>query len=77
MANLGGTASVEIDAPIEKVWAVVEDVLSGARLAGRARRDDSARAGRAAAPTLVETENDIKVRRIKAQVRFRYEGPSD
>jgi hypothetical protein len=27
-------------------------------------------------PTLVETENDIKLRRIKAHVRFRYEGPT-
>jgi hypothetical protein len=27
-------------------------------------------------PTLVETENDIKVRRIKSHVRFRYEGPT-
>jgi hypothetical protein len=26
-------------------------------------------------PTLVETENDIKVRRIKAHVRFSYDGP--
>jgi hypothetical protein len=30
-------------------------------------------AGRA---TLVETENDIKVRRIKAHVRFSYDGPT-
>jgi hypothetical protein len=27
-------------------------------------------------PTLVETESDIKVRRIKATVRFTYEGPT-
>ncbi len=27
-------------------------------------------------PTLVETENDIKVRRIKARVRFSYAGPT-
>jgi hypothetical protein len=27
-------------------------------------------------PTLVETENDIKVRRVKARVRFSYEGPT-
>ena len=27
-------------------------------------------------PTLVETESDIKVRRIKSRVRIRYEGPT-
>jgi hypothetical protein len=27
-------------------------------------------------PVLVETENDIKVRRIKARVRFSYDGPA-
>ena len=27
-------------------------------------------------PTLVETENDIKVRKIKTQVRFHYEPPT-
>ena len=75
MANLGGTASVEIDAPLEKVWAVVEDVLSAPDWQGgldamtALERDESGRA------TLVETENDIRVRRVKARVRFRYDGP--
>jgi hypothetical protein len=27
-------------------------------------------------PTLVETENDIKVRRVKTRVRFAYDGPN-
>lgn len=76
MANLGGSASVEIDAPIEAVWAVVEDVLSAPAWQGGLdsmsplERDESGR------PTLVETENDIKVRRVKARVRFRYDGPT-
>jgi len=76
MANLGGSASVEIDAPIEDVWAAVEDVMTAPEWQGgldrmtALERDDSGRA------TLVETENDIKVRRIKAHVRFRYEGPT-
>ena len=76
MANLGGSASVEIDAPIEAVWAVVEDVLTAPEWQGgldamsALERDESGRA------TLVETENDIKVRRVKARVRFGYEGPT-
>jgi hypothetical protein len=55
---------------------VVEDVLiapewQGGMDAMTALEEDSE--GR---PTLVETESDIKVRRIKARVRFNYEGPT-
>lgn len=55
---------------------MVEDVLSAPDWQGgldsmRALEHDAE--GR---PTLVETENDIKVRRVKARVRFRYEGPT-
>jgi carbon monoxide dehydrogenase subunit G len=76
MAHLGGTASSEIDAPLDDVWAIVEDVLSapdwqgGLDAMSALERDDAGR------PVLVETENDIKVRRIKARVRFSYEGPT-
>src|SRR5947209_20548335 len=76
MARMGGSASAEIDAPLEEVWTVVEDVLSapdwqGGLVAVTAlERDDQGR------PTLVESENDIKVRRVKTQVRFSYDGPT-
>ncbi|MHB8241298.1 MAG: type II toxin-antitoxin system RatA family toxin [Solirubrobacteraceae bacterium] len=76
MAHLGGSASSEIDAPLQEVWAAVEDVLSAPDWQGgldamtALERDDAGR------PVLVETENDIKVRRIRAQVRFRYEPPT-
>jgi carbon monoxide dehydrogenase subunit G len=76
MGNLGGSASSEIDAPLEEVWKVVEDVLSAPEWQGgldgmtALERDADGR------PTLVETESDIKVRRIKARVRFHYEGPT-
>jgi carbon monoxide dehydrogenase subunit G len=73
---MGGSASAEIDAPLEEVWAVVEDVLSAPQWQGglvgmtALERDADGR------PTLVETENDIKVRRVKSQVRFSYDGPT-
>jgi hypothetical protein len=76
MAHLGGSASAEIEAPLDEVWRVVEDVLTapdwqGGLVAMRALEHDAD--GR---PTLVETENDIKVRRVKSQVRFHYDGPA-
>jgi len=73
---MGGSASEEIDVPLDEVWAVVEDVLTapdwqGGLVAMSAlERDDEGR------PTLVETENDIKVRHVKTEVRFRYEPPT-
>ena len=76
MAHMGGSASAEIDAPLEEVWAVVADVLTapdwqGGLVAMRAlETDDEGQA------TLVETENDIKVRHVKTQVRFSYDPPT-
>lgn len=76
MGNLGGSASSEIDAPLQDVWAIVEDVLAAPDWQGGLdamtvlERDDAGR------PLLVETENDIKIRRIKARVRFAYDGPT-
>jgi carbon monoxide dehydrogenase subunit G len=76
MAHLGGTASADIDAPLEQVWAVVEDVITAPDWQGGLDSISALEHDGDGRPTLVETENDIKVRRIKAHVRFRYEGPS-
>jgi hypothetical protein len=76
MAHLGGSASTDIDAPLEEVWRIVEDVLTAPDWQGgldamtAIEHDDDDR------PTLVETESDIKVRRVKAIVRFSYDGPT-
>jgi carbon monoxide dehydrogenase subunit G len=75
MAHLGGTASAEIEAPLQEVWAVVEDVMSAPDWQGGLDRMTALERDADGRPTLVETENDIKVRRIKAHVRFSYEGP--
>jgi carbon monoxide dehydrogenase subunit G len=76
MAHMGGTASAEIEAPLEQVWAIVEDVLTapewqGGLVALTALEHDGD--GR---PTLVESVSDIKIRHVKTQVRFSYAGPT-
>lgn len=76
MANLGGTASTEIDTPLEEVWAVVEDVLSAPDWQGGLDAMTALEHDANGRPTLVETENDIRVRRVKARVRFSYQGPT-
>jgi len=68
-----GNASAEIDAPLDEVWALVADVAlapewqDGLEALTPLERDEQGR------PTLVETESDAKVRRVKARVRFSYE----
>jgi Polyketide cyclase / dehydrase and lipid transport len=76
MGNIGGSASVEIDAPLEDVWAVVEDVMTAPEWQGGLDKMVALERDADDRPTLVETENDIKVRRVKAHIRFRYEGPA-
>ena len=76
MGHLGGSASVEIDAPLEDVWAVVQDVLAAPEWQGGLDKMTSLERDADGRPTLVETENDIKVKRVKARVRFSYEGPT-
>jgi carbon monoxide dehydrogenase subunit G len=76
MANLGGSSSAEINAPIEEVWKLVEDVekapdwQGGLKELEALERDDQGRA------TLVESSSDAKVRTIKSIVRFNYAGPT-
>ena len=76
MGRLGGTQSVEVDAPIDEVWALVEDVERAPDWQGGLDRltalehDDDGR------PTLCETETDAGVRKIKTKVRFSYDPPT-
>jgi Polyketide cyclase / dehydrase and lipid transport len=75
MAKLGGSASTEIDAPLDHVWAVVEDVLSAPEWQNGLISMEALDTDADGRPTLVEVENDIKVRRVKSEVRFAYDGP--
>ena len=73
MATIRGSSTAEIEAPIEQVWAVVEDVLTAPEWQGGLKdveeleRDDEGRV------TLVESSSDAKVRTIKSTVRFDYD----
>jgi carbon monoxide dehydrogenase subunit G len=73
---MGGSASAEIDAPIDAVWAVVEDVLTAPEWQGGLVEVTALERDKAGRPTLVESESDIKVKHVKTQVRFSYEPPT-
>ena len=76
MAPLNGSSTAEIDAPLDDVWTLVEDVeqapdwQGGLKAMHVLERDDQGR------PTLCETESDAKVRTVKSIVRFRYDPPT-
>ena len=76
MANLTGSSTAEIAAPLDRVWAVVADVekapdWQGGLKAMRAlERDGDGRA------ILCGSESDAKVRTIKSTVRFSYDPPT-
>jgi carbon monoxide dehydrogenase subunit G len=77
MGNLTGSSTAEIDAPIERVWELVEDVEAapgwqgGLKSLHAIERDDEGHA------VLCESESDAKVRTIKSVVRFSYNGPGE
>lgn len=76
MARLDGHASAEIDAPLERVWSVVEDVLAAPEWQGGLDRVRALEHDADGRPTLVDSDADIKVTRVKSRVRIRYQGPT-
>ena len=75
MGFMGGEASVEIDAPVETVWQVVEDIASapdwqqGLDSMKPTEFDAGGRVLRA------ESTTDAKVRQVTTRLRFEYEPP--
>jgi ribosome-associated toxin RatA of RatAB toxin-antitoxin module len=73
MGTLGGEASIEVDTPIDEVYALLEDVAtapewqSGLHEMTVLDRDAQGR------PQRCETSTDAKVRVIRTQVCFSYE----
>ncbi len=73
MGSMGGEASTEIDAPIDVVWAVVEDVAAapewqdGLDSMEPLERDERGRVAVASSTT------DAKVRKVTTRLRFTYD----
>ena len=76
MGTITGSSVAEIEAPLDQVWAIVEDVLSAPEWQGGLKdmleRDRDADGH----VTLAESHSDAKVRTIKSTVRFSYEPPT-
>lgn len=75
MANLTGSSTAEIDAPRDRVWALVEDVESAPRWQGGLKSMDALERDGDGRAIRCEAETDAKIRTVKSIVRFSYDGP--
>jgi carbon monoxide dehydrogenase subunit G len=77
MGAMSGSASAEIDAPVEAVWAIVQDIEAapewqrGLDAMEVLERDEQGRA------VQCETTTDMKLKVFTARVRFTYASPSE
>ena len=76
MANLNGSSTAEIDAPLQHVWALVQDVEAAPQWQGGLKALRAIERDSEGRPVLCESESDAKVRSIKSTVRFSYDGPN-
>lgn len=70
-----GSASAEIEAPIDEVFAVAADVEGSPRWQPEIKLAECAERDGAGNQVLVRTETDAKVRRLASTLRFGFEPP--
>ncbi len=75
MGNITGSSTAEIDAPLDRVWTLVQDVETAPQWQGGLKAIRSLERDAEGRATLCESESDAKVRSIKSTVRFTYDGP--
>jgi len=73
MGFLGGVASAEIEAPIDEVWAVVEDVASAPQWQEGLDRMEPLERDAEGRVLVANSTTDAKVRQVTTRVRFAYE----
>jgi uncharacterized membrane protein len=71
-----GRASVEIEAPIDEVYAVAADVEGSPRWQPEIKRAEVLERDPDGRQTLVQTETDGKVRTLSSTLRFGYDEPT-
>ena len=76
MGTIAGSSAAEIEAPIEQVWEVVEDVLAAPEWQGGLKDMQELERDADGHVTLAESSSDAKVRTLKSTVRFAYDGPT-
>jgi carbon monoxide dehydrogenase subunit G len=76
MAPITGNSTADINAPLEEVWELVQDVERAPDWQGGLKDIEALEHDAEGRATLVESETDAKVRSVKSIVRFSYEPPT-
>ncbi len=71
-----GSRSVEIDAPIQTCFDIAADIEGAPAWQGSLKKVDVLERDGEGRPTLVDTENDAKVKVAKSRLRFSYQEPT-
>ncbi|HEX8102407.1 MAG TPA: SRPBCC family protein [Solirubrobacteraceae bacterium] len=75
MANLGGRASTEVDAPLDACWALAEDVAAAPQWQNGLEEMNVRERDAQGRVLVAESVSDAKVRKVKTLVRFSYDEP--
>jgi ribosome-associated toxin RatA of RatAB toxin-antitoxin module len=76
MGTIDGSASTEIEAPIDEVYAVAADVEGSPHWQPEIKVAECTERDGEGNQVLVHMETDAKVRRLGSEMRFSYERPS-
>jgi uncharacterized membrane protein len=77
MGNITGERSVEIDAPIQRVFDIAADIEGAVDWMGSMKDVDVLERDGDGRAKLVETVNDAKVKTVKTKLSFTYNAPTE
>ena len=75
MGIISGERIVEIEAPVERCYAIAADLETSPEWQGSLRNVEVLERDAERRPVLVETESDAKVKSVRARLRFSFEPP--
>jgi uncharacterized membrane protein len=77
MGKITGERSVEIDAPIQRVFDIAADIENAPDWQGSLKDVDVLQRDADGRATLVDTVNDAKVKTVKNKLSFTYNSPTE
>jgi uncharacterized membrane protein len=75
MPVLTGSSSAVVDVPIERCWALVQDVAIAPQWQHTLEAVDVVERDRHGRPLICDTVSDAKITKVRCRVRFDYEPP--
>jgi uncharacterized membrane protein len=71
-----GSASADVNAPLDRCWAVVEDVENAPEWQGGLSRMDVIERDQQGRALVCDALSDLKLRKVETRVRFTYDAPA-